>query len=143
MTWYDPRTWRENKQIKKPIYARSYQAAKASRLLADFLSPSSSADKEIRNSIRTLRDRARELCRNEPYAQRALQIFRTNVVGENGLHFQSKRGTYLDRTKSSANLISKETISSNHAGAIGAERESAMLRENILGLIYRISSSMD
>lgn len=90
MAWYDPRTWRENKQIKKPIYARSYQAAKASRLLADFLSPSSSADKEIRNSIRTLRDRARELCRNEPYAQRALQIFRTNVVGENGLHFQSK-----------------------------------------------------
>ena len=90
MAWYDPRSWRQNTKTKRPIYARSYQAAKASRLLADFLSPSSSADKEIRSSLRALRDRARELCRNEPYAQRALQIFRTNIVGENGLHFQSK-----------------------------------------------------
>ena len=143
MAWYDPRTWRENKQIKKPIYARSYQAAKASRLLADFLSPSSSADKEIRNSIRTLRDRARELCRNEPYAQRALQIFRTTVVGETGFTFKAKRGTFRDRMKSSENLISKETISSNHAGAIGAELEFAMLQGNILGSIFKISSLMD
>ena len=83
--------FKKQKETKtKPRFARSYTGAKASRLLADFLSPSSSADKEIRPALRTLRDRSRQLSRNEPFAQRALQIFRTNVVGEKGLHFQSK-----------------------------------------------------
>ena len=74
----------------KPRFARSYTAAKASRLLADFLSPSSSADKEIRPALGHLEIGQDNFHRNEPFAQRALQIFRTNVVGEKGLHFQSK-----------------------------------------------------
>ena len=83
--------FKKQKETKaKPRFARSYTGAKASRLLADFLSPSSSADKEIRPALRTLRDRSRQLARNEPYANRALQIFKTNVIGEAGLHFQSK-----------------------------------------------------
>ena len=72
------------------MFARSYTGAKASRLLADFLSPSSTADKEIRSALRTLRDRSRQLSWNELFAQRALLIFRTNVVGEKGYYFQSK-----------------------------------------------------
>ena len=87
--WPFNKSKNSNKRTK-PRFARSYTGAKASRLLADFLSPSSSADKEIRPALRTLRDRSRQLSRNEPFAQRALQIFRTNVVGEKGLHFQSK-----------------------------------------------------
>ncbi len=81
---------RKTEAPKKPRFARSYTGAKASRLLADVLSPSSSADKEIRPALRTLRDRSRQLARNEPYANRALQIFKTNIIGEAGLHFQSK-----------------------------------------------------
>ena len=42
-----------NKVKSKPRFARSYQGAKASRLLTDFLSPSSSADKEIGPALRT------------------------------------------------------------------------------------------
>jgi len=53
------------KHTSKPRFARSYTDAKASRLLADFLSPSSSADKEIWPALRTLRDRSRQLAKNE------------------------------------------------------------------------------
>ncbi len=60
--------------MSKPRFARSYTGAKASRLLADFLSPSSSADKETRPALRTLRDRSRQLARNEPYANRAFEL---------------------------------------------------------------------
>ena len=83
--------FKKQKETKaKPRFARSYTGAKASRLLADFLSPSSSADKEIRPALRTLRDRSRQLSRNEPFAQKALQIFRTNVVGEKGASLSIK-----------------------------------------------------
>ena len=44
------------KHTSKSMFARSYTGAKASRLLADFLSPSSTADKEIRSALRTLRE---------------------------------------------------------------------------------------
>ena len=64
------------------MFARSYTGAKASRLLAGFLSTFSTADKEIRSALRTLRNRSRQLSWNELFAQRALLIFRTNVVGE-------------------------------------------------------------
>ena len=83
--------FKKQKETKaKPRFARSYTGAKASRLLADFLSPSSTADKEIRSALRTLRARSRHLSWNELFAQRDLLIFRTNVVGEKGFHFQSK-----------------------------------------------------
>ena len=69
--------FKKQKETKaKPRFARTYTGAKASRLLADFLSPSSSADKEIRPALRTLRDRSQQLARNEPYANRALQILK-------------------------------------------------------------------
>ena len=53
------------KHTSKPRFARSYTGAKASRLLADFLSPSSSVDKEIRSALLTLRDRSRLLATKE------------------------------------------------------------------------------
>ena len=100
---------------KKPRFARSYTGAKASRLLADFLSPSSSADKEIRPALRTLRDRSRQLARNEPYANRALQIFRTNVIGDQGLYFQSKARNLPsgNETVGSLDTVGNEILESN------------------------------
>ena len=46
------------KHTSKPRFSRLYTEAMKSRLLADFLSPSSSADREIRPALRTLRDRS-------------------------------------------------------------------------------------
>ena len=89
MAWYQPSTWFKRDTKKAfPIFARNYAGAGTGRLLNDFLGGSSSADKEIRPAIRKLRDRCRQLARNEPVAAKALQIFRTQVVGDRGLNLQ-------------------------------------------------------
>ena len=68
---------RESKPPTKaetPKRKRSYLGNQVSSLLSDFLSPATSADTEIRGAIRRLRDRSRQLSRNNPYAKRALQV---------------------------------------------------------------------
>ena len=87
MAWYNPTTWGKTKTRRFP-YQRNYSGAGAGRLLSGFLGNSTSADSEIRPAIRKLRDRCRQLARNEPIAAKALQIFRTQVVGDKGLHLQ-------------------------------------------------------
>lgn len=69
---------------------RSYQGASGSRLLADFVASTTSADSEIRYNLRRLRDRSRELARNNDYMKRYLQLMAQNVVGEHGFQLQSR-----------------------------------------------------
>ena len=56
---------------------RGYQGAVVTRLNSDWLSSQLSADAEVRNSLRKLRDRSRELIRNNPYAK---QVKRTTQL---------------------------------------------------------------
>jgi len=60
---------------------RTYQGAIISRLTADWLATQTSADAEIRTSLRKLRDRSREMVRNNPYAKQAKRTTQINVVG--------------------------------------------------------------
>ena len=87
MSWYNPASWLKTKKRRFP-YQRNYSGAGTGRLLSGFLGSSTSADSEIRPALRKLRDRCRQLARNEPIAAKALQIFRTQVVGDKGLHLQ-------------------------------------------------------
>jgi lambda family phage portal protein len=68
---------------------RMYQGAIISRLTADWLATQTSADAEIRTSLRKLRDRSREMVRNNPYAKQAKRTTQINVVGT-GVHLQSQ-----------------------------------------------------
>jgi lambda family phage portal protein len=70
---------------------RNYQGANIGRLFSDFISSSRSADSEIRPTLRTLRDRCREISRNHPYAKRYLQIMTTNIVGATGVSLQVRK----------------------------------------------------
>lgn len=71
--------------------ALGYAGAVSNRLTADWiLAPITSADQEVRADARTLRRRARELCRNDPYASRFLGLLEENVVGPRGIRFQSR-----------------------------------------------------
>ncbi len=88
MAWYNPRTWNAKETKKRFPSQRNYTGASNSRLLSNFLGGSTSADKEIRPALRKIRDRCRQLSRNEPIATKALQIYRTQVVGDKGLHLQ-------------------------------------------------------
>lgn len=67
---------------------RNYAAASKGRLFADFVGSNRSADSEIRWALNELRNRSRDLERNNEYFRRYLQLLRTNVVGENGFRLQ-------------------------------------------------------
>jgi len=90
MAWYDRILGREKPKQKKFPYRRSYTGANTGRLFADFLTSSTSADAEIRDNIRILRDRARELARNDSYIARYLNLMVSNVIGKHGIRVSSK-----------------------------------------------------
>ena len=68
---------------------RMYQGAQFSRLTADWVTGNTSADSEIYGSAQKLRDRARQLCRDNDYARQALRAIEGNVIGQ-GIPFQSQ-----------------------------------------------------
>ena len=60
------------------------------RLFSDFMQTSTSADAEIKDQLRLLRDRSRDLARNDSYVQRYLNLMQSNIVGSNGIRLSMK-----------------------------------------------------
>lgn len=77
--------------------SRHYAAARLNRQNADWTTYPTSANWELRQSLRPLRARAREAARNDPHLSRYLELIRSNVVGVNGITLQS-RAMKLDGT---------------------------------------------
>lgn len=77
---------RKHKTMKK----RGYDGAQTGRLFSDFITSQRSADSELRHTLKTLRNRCRELVRNNEYAKRYVHLLKTNVVGERGCTLQVK-----------------------------------------------------
>ena len=80
---------------------RAYGGARMSRLTSDWVTSSTSADSEIKSSFKMLRNRARQLCRDNDYAKQALRSITNNVIGH-GIKHQSQvrmqRGGKLDES---------------------------------------------
>lgn len=75
---------------KKPVpQKRGFQAAQYNRLVNDWVTTNASIDSELRGSLRTLRNRTRDLCKNNDYAKNALRAIENNVVGQ-GVRLQSQ-----------------------------------------------------
>lgn len=73
-----------------PTRARSvYAGAQVSRLSQDWITSPLSADASIRSDFRLLRDRARQLVRDNAYAQRFVSATSDNVVGPDGHRLQA------------------------------------------------------
>ena len=68
---------------------RGYNGAMVSRLTSDWMSTQASADAEIKGNLRRLRDRSREMVRNNPYARQAKRTTQINVIGT-GIKLQSQ-----------------------------------------------------
>jgi lambda family phage portal protein len=68
---------------------RQYEGARVGRLTADWVTSSTSADAEINSSLVRLRDRARQLVRDNDYARAALRAVVNNVVGT-GIRMQAQ-----------------------------------------------------
>jgi lambda family phage portal protein len=86
---------RKGKQRKQQDQAaprrgrRAYEGALVSRLTADWVTSSTSADAEIDGSLVRLRNRSRQLLRDNPYVQAARRAIVTNVIGR-GIRMQSR-----------------------------------------------------
>jgi capsid protein len=79
----------EDAKQKNAYLKRAYAAAQNNRLTSDWISQATSADSEIRGSLRTLRNRARQLVRDSDFAKAALRAVRNNVVGT-GIKLQAQ-----------------------------------------------------
>jgi lambda family phage portal protein len=75
---------------KKTQAKRDYMAANKGRLFVDFKGSNKSADAEIRWVLRDIRNRSRDLERNNEYFRRYLSLLETNVVGDQGFRLQLK-----------------------------------------------------
>lgn len=102
MAWYDNLLGRKKKQV---TFKRSYAGANTGRLFSDFLTNSTSADAEIKDNIRVLRDRARELSRNDSYIARYLNLMVSNVIGDSGVRISSKARNDDQSLDIGANLL--------------------------------------
>jgi lambda family phage portal protein len=74
---------------------RGFDAANWDRLTMDWASPLTTGDAEMRTRMRTLRGRARELERNEPYINRYLESLVNNTFDHHGITLQSKAGDLM------------------------------------------------
>ena len=85
---------------------RNYAAASKGRLFADFVGSNRSADSEIRWALRDIRNRSRDLERNNEYFRRYLQLLRVNTIGENGFKVQVRgRNTDNSLDRAGNNII--------------------------------------
>ncbi len=65
----------------KTHQARMYNGAKVNRLTQDWVYSQLSANEEIRRGVKLLRDRSRDLERNNDHIRRYLQMVESNVIG--------------------------------------------------------------
>ena len=90
----------EQQQHKRPR-RRAYEGALQSRLTANWITSSTSADAEIDGSLIRLRNRSRQLVRDSPYARQAIRAIGANVIGQ-GIRMQGRvrmqRGNRLNES---------------------------------------------
>lgn len=76
---------RERHRLMTNVYKtgkRSYDGASVSRRTAGWFAPGTSANSEISSALTKLRDRSRDLVRNNMYAHRAIKAIARNTVGK-------------------------------------------------------------
>lgn len=70
--------------VVAPVAKRQYEAAKSSRLTSDWYAPATGANAELLGAILPLRNRSRDLVRNNPHAARTISALCHNIIG-NGI----------------------------------------------------------
>jgi len=76
------RAGRVRARIATDILVRKYEGASKGRRTDGWRTPSTSVNVETAGAMRTLRDRARDLVRNNPYAKKGLGVISSGVVGK-------------------------------------------------------------
>ena len=82
--WY--KFWNRN---KKNFKRKGFDGAGSNRLMNDFVGGNTrSLDDILKNDIRKLRDRCRDLSRNNEFVRRYINLMKTNVIGSHGIKLQ-------------------------------------------------------
>jgi lambda family phage portal protein len=101
---------------------RSYSGALYNRLTNDWTVSSASADSENWIALRTLRNRSRDLVRNNDYAKNAVRTIASNVVGE-GIVLQSqvkdKKGKLDEKINAAIEFAWQEWLSAKNCHTAG------------------------
>ncbi len=82
--------WIKRKFAPAPVAKRAYDGAAGGRLTADWITGPMSADAAMNGRLNTLRDRSRDLERNNPWVRGFLRILENNVIGETGIGLQMR-----------------------------------------------------
>lgn len=67
---------------KKKSAKRNYSAARLDRTTADWITAATTTNQVLRSNLRWLRQRSRDLARNDPYAKKFLRLVKSNVIGQ-------------------------------------------------------------
>lgn len=91
----------------KRVQNKGYDMAQHNRLMADFISSNKTFDQELRSApLPILRDRSRDMARNDHNAVKFLSLLVKNVLGSDGIKLQSKvmmqRGGKANKTVNDA-----------------------------------------
>lgn len=71
--------------FKKKPEKRNFDGAKGTRYTSDWTATEGNADKFLKHDVESLRKRARDLVRNNPYANAIVSEVVSNVVGQKGI----------------------------------------------------------
>ena len=117
----------------KPVAKkRGFDGAATGRLFSDFVTSQRSADSELRYSLKTLRNRCRELARNNEYARRYLHLVKTNVVGERGASLQVKATNVDGSLDTIGNTIIEQECIDELADRLGRKADVAAITEKTM-----------
>jgi lambda family phage portal protein len=82
---------------------RSYEGAQGGRLTLDWITTGQSSNEELKVSLKTLRERCREMERNDDIARGFFGLLENNVLGEGGIALQMKVADPSGKLDESAN----------------------------------------
>ena len=135
MAWHTPisKLFTKEPEVTK-LKRRRYAGAALSRLTDGWVTGNTSADAEIKTSLKKLRDRSRQLCRDNPYAKQAKRTTQINVIGQ-GIKLQcnvpSLRGRKKDKRLSMMiDKAWKEWCKRDHCDVSG--QKSFFMLENMM-----------
>ncbi|WP_294964523.1 phage portal protein [Sulfurimonas sp.] len=81
----------EIKRAKAPVrQKKSFSAANTGNLYASWIPSNNTADVDIKRDLKSIRNRSRELMRNDDYAKKFKRMIKSNVVGSQGIKLQNQ-----------------------------------------------------
>lgn len=83
------RAFAAQQSARAGMQARRFEAAAVNRLTASWKAGSASLDDELRSDLDALRNRSRDLRKNDAYAAKFVRMVRNNVVGAQGFVLQA------------------------------------------------------